>query len=182
MVVLMRYALTSLVLLAATASGPAKAGHYDSPLTHIAPGFTRTVADPVSDLSRTVTDVASGFSRTVADVVSDFSRTVTDVASGFSRTSAQEPQVIEIIAERFSFNPSEIRVKAGTPLEIRLTSEDTMHGFHILGTDIDLELPKRGRGVATVTFQPTAGRYTFECSRLCGAGHAFMRGVIIATE
>jgi cytochrome c oxidase subunit II len=95
---------------------------------------------------------------------------------------AQETQVIEITAERFSFNPSEIRVKSGTPLEIRLTSEDTMHGFHILGTDIDLELPKRGRGVASVTFQPTAGRYTFECSRLCGAGHAFMRGVIIATE
>jgi len=71
-----------------------------------------------------------------------------DVASGFSRTGAQEPQVIEITAERFSFNPSEIRVKAGMPLEIRLTSEDTMHGFHILGTDIDLELPKRGRGVA----------------------------------
>jgi cytochrome c oxidase subunit 2 len=104
-----------------------------------------------------------------------------DVVSGFSRTS-QEAQVIEITAERFSFNPSEIRVKAGTPLEIRLTSEDTMHGFHILGTDIDLELPKRGRGVASVMFQPTAGRYTFECSRLCGAGHAFMRGVIIATE
>jgi cytochrome c oxidase subunit 2 len=95
---------------------------------------------------------------------------------------AQETQVIEITAERFSFNPSEIRVKAGTRLEIRLTSEDTMHGFHILGTDIDLELPKRGRGVASVTFEPTAGRYTFECSRLCGAGHAFMRGVIIATE
>ena len=67
-----------------------------------------------------------------------------DVGSGFSRTSAQGTQVVEISAERFSFNPSEIRVKAGTQLEIRLTSEDTMHGFKILGTDIDLELPKRG--------------------------------------
>jgi cytochrome c oxidase subunit 2 len=104
------------------------------------------------------------------------------VLSGFGRTGAQDTQVIDISAERFSFNPSEIRVKAGTPLEIRLTSEDTMHGFKILGTDIDLELPKRGRGVAAVMFQPTAGRYTFECSRLCGAGHSFMRGVIIATE
>jgi cytochrome c oxidase subunit II len=107
---------------------------------------------------------------------------VLSVVSGSSRIENQEAQVIEISAERFSFNPSEIRVKAGTPLEIRLTSEDTMHGFHILGTDIDLELPKRGRGVASVMFQPSAGRYTFECSRLCGAGHAFMRGVIIATE
>jgi cytochrome c oxidase subunit 2 len=103
-------------------------------------------------------------------------------AGSASRIDAQETQVIEIIAERFSFNPSEIRVKAGTKLEIRLTSEDTTHGFHIVGTEVDLELPKRGRGVASVTFQPTAGRYEFQCSRLCGAGHSFMRGVIIATE
>jgi cytochrome c oxidase subunit II len=103
-------------------------------------------------------------------------------AGSASRIAAQEAQVIEISAERFSFNPSEIRVKAGTKLEIRLTSEDTMHGFHIVGTDINLELPKRGRGVASATFQPTPGRYEFECSRLCGAGHSFMRGVIIATE
>ena len=103
-------------------------------------------------------------------------------AGSASRIDAQEAQVIEISAERFSFNPSEIRVKAGAKLEIRLTSEDTMHGFYIVGTDINLELPKRGRGVASVTFQPTAGRYEFQCSRLCGAGHSFMRGVIIAAE
>lgn len=96
--------------------------------------------------------------------------------------AAQEAQVVEITAERFSFNPSEIRVKAGTRLEIRLRSDDTTHGFHIIGTDIDIELPKRGRGMAMVTFQPEAGRYTFECSKLCGAGHSFMRGVIIATD
>jgi len=91
-------------------------------------------------------------------------------------------QVIEITAERFAFTPSEVKVKAGTTLEIRLRSDDTAHGFHILGTDVDLELPKRGRGVATVMFTPKAGRYTFECSRLCGAGHEFMRGVIVASE
>jgi cytochrome c oxidase subunit 2 len=94
--------------------------------------------------------------------------------------SAQDTRVIEIAAERFTFTPSEIRVKAGTRLEIRLESDDTAHGFHIVGTDVDIELPKRGRGVATVNFQPQAGRYTFECSRVCGAGHEFMRGVIIA--
>jgi cytochrome c oxidase subunit II len=99
-----------------------------------------------------------------------------------SADAAQEVQVVEITAERFSFTPSEIRVKAGTRLEIRLRSEDTAHGFHIIGTDIDLELPKRGRGVATVTFEPPNGRHTFECSQLCGAGHSYMRGVIIVTE
>jgi cytochrome c oxidase subunit 2 len=96
---------------------------------------------------------------------------------------AQPRQVVEISAERFSFTPSEIKTKVGTTLEIRLRSDDTAHGFHIVGTDVDLELPKRGRGVATVMFTPNkAGRYTFECSQLCGAGHEFMRGVIVASE
>ena len=91
-------------------------------------------------------------------------------------------QIVEITAERFTFTPSEVKVKAGTTLEIRLRSDDTAHGFHIVGTNVDVELPKRGRGVATATFTPKAGRYTFECSRLCGAGHEFMRGVIVASE
>ena len=112
----------------------------------------------------------------IAGIVVVTARTSRDIAA----QGEQREQVVEITAERFSFTPSEIRVKAGTRLEIRLRSEDTAHGFRIIGTDIDLELAKRGRGVKTVTFEPAAGRYTFECSQLCGAGHEFMRGVIIA--
>ena len=99
-----------------------------------------------------------------------------------ARTAAQaRPQVIEIDAERFSFTPSEVRVKADAPIEFRLRSDDTDHGFRILGTDINVVIPKRGRGTATVTFQPPKpGRYVFECSKLCGAGHDYMRGTLIA--
>ncbi len=104
------------------------------------------------------------------------------VASRGAQPAETPRQIIEIAAERFAFTPSEVKDKAGTALEIRLRSDDTAHGFHIVGTDVDLELPKRGRGVATVMFTPKAGRYTFECSRLCGAGHEFMRGVIVASE
>ena len=106
---------------------------------------------------------------------------VVSLARGAPQTETPR-QVVEIAAERFVFTPSEVKTKAGTTLEIRLRSDDTAHGFHIVGTDVDLELPKRGKGVATVTFTPTAGRYTFECSQLCGAGHEFMRGVIVANE
>ena len=103
--------------------------------------------------------------------------------NGASARSArqQETRVIDIVVERFSFTPSECRVKAGAPVEIRLQSEDTDHGFRILGTAINVTIPKRGRGVATVTFvPPQPGEYVFECSKLCGAGHSFMRGTIIA--
>jgi cytochrome c oxidase subunit II len=103
------------------------------------------------------------------------------VAASTRNAGKQNAQVIDITVERFSFTPSEFRVKAGVPVEIRLRSDDTDHGFRILGTDINITIPKRGKGVATVTFQPpTPGRYVFECSKLCGAGHSFMRGTLIA--
>lgn len=104
-------------------------------------------------------------------------------STGASMATAlqQKPQVIEIFVERFSFTPSEFKVKAGTPVEIRLRSDDTDHGFRIVGTDVNVQIPKRGKGVVTVTFvPPQPGRYVFECSKLCGAGHSFMRGTLIA--
>jgi cytochrome c oxidase subunit 2 len=91
-----------------------------------------------------------------------------------------EPQVVEMTAERFSFTPSEIKVKPGVPIEFRLKSDDTDHGFRILDTDINVRIPKRGKGTATVKFTPPApGRYTIECSHVCGAGHSFMRATVI---
>ncbi len=93
------------------------------------------------------------------------------------------PKIVDVSAERFAFTPSEIKTTVGTRLEIRVTSDDTTHGFRIVGADINVEVPKRGKGVATVVFTPTApGKYTFECSHTCGAGHSFMRGVIVVTR
>jgi cytochrome c oxidase subunit II len=92
-------------------------------------------------------------------------------------------QTVNLSAERFSFTPSQVKTRVGTTLTIRLTSDDTAHGFRIIGTNVNVEIPKRSRGVRTVTFTPDqAGRYTFECSRLCGAGHSFMRGVIVVED
>jgi cytochrome c oxidase subunit 2 len=104
-------------------------------------------------------------------------------ASSVRVAPARAPEVIEISAERFTFTPSEVKVKMGVPLEIRLRSEDTDHGFRIVGTKTDVRIPKRNKGVMTVMFEPpAAGRYTFECSHVCGAGHSFMRGTIVVTE
>jgi cytochrome c oxidase subunit 2 len=107
---------------------------------------------------------------------------VAGVALG-ARSATPPTEVVEILAERFAFTPSEIKVTQGTTLELRLKSDDTNHGFRILGTDINVLVPKRGRGEAVVRFEPAEpGRYTFECSKLCGAGHGFMRGVIIVSD
>ena len=89
-------------------------------------------------------------------------------------------QKINVVAERFNFTPSQIRVKEGTLLEINLTSEDTYHGFRMPSVPINRTIPARGRGSVKVVFDAKEkGSYSFECSRPCGAGHTMMRGVII---
>jgi len=99
------------------------------------------------------------------------------------RGSSQDRKVVQVTAERFAFTPSQIKVKRGTVIEFRLRSDDTNHGFHIVGSDARVIIPKRGRGDATLVFRAdTAGRYTFECSKMCGAGHSFMRGLIVVEE
>ena len=94
---------------------------------------------------------------------------------------AQERQVVRIVAERFTFTPSRIEVPVGTTVEIHIRSEDTDHGFHIVGGR-NVIIPKRRQGEAVVVFEADEpGKYGFECSKLCGAGHNFMKGEIIVT-
>jgi len=111
------------------------------------------------------------------------------VAATTGGQRSASPQIIHIVAERFVFTPSEISVEEGTTVEFRISSDDTSHGFRLTGPEdsggsrpIDLEIPKRGRGEARATFQAaTVGRYTFECTLVCGAGHDFMRGTLRVT-
>ena len=98
-------------------------------------------------------------------------------------SAVQERRVVRISAERFSFTPSRIELAVGEQVDLVVTSDDTSHGMRIEGTDVDLTIPKRGPGEirATVSFDK-AGRYEFACSRMCGAGHNYMRGEIIVRE
>ncbi|HEY4683958.1 MAG TPA: cupredoxin domain-containing protein [Candidatus Acidoferrales bacterium] len=87
---------------------------------------------------------------------------------------------IAIIAERFSYIPSRIKLKRGATVEFVLTSEDTYHGFYIRRLGVNVMIPAQGKGEKKVRIHfAEAGQYVFECSRACGAGHNAMRGLII---
>ena len=89
------------------------------------------------------------------------------------------PRIVEITAERFEFWPAEVTMTESEVVELRLRSDDTAHGFRLVGTTTSVVIPKRGKGVVTATLTGlTPGTYTFECHRMCGAGHHFMRGVL----
>jgi cytochrome c oxidase subunit II len=102
------------------------------------------------------------------------------VATSPQALTLSSPRVIRVSAERFAFSPSEITVEKGTTIEFHLTSDDTDHGFRIIGTDVNAAIPKRRRGETVVTYvADMAGTFVIECSRPCGAGHTAMRATLV---
>lgn len=102
---------------------------------------------------------------------------------GADAGSQIQRRVVRVSAERFAFTPSQILVDAGEEVELRVSSDDTAHGFRIAGTSVNVVIPKRGRGEIAVPFRaPEPGRYLFECTRMCGAGHHFMRGELVVRD
>lgn len=98
---------------------------------------------------------------------------------GQNEAQRKPDRIISISAERFTFNPSKVTLKQGELVEFVLTSDDTDHGFRIPSAGIDVAIPPIGRGEARVRFiAKEKGKFAFECSRPCGAGHNLMRGTI----
>ncbi len=86
---------------------------------------------------------------------------------------AQEPRVITIAAKRFAFSPSEVRLKKGEPVTIRISSADVTHGMYMKALGIDAEI-EPGK-TTEVTFTPqVTGRFSAICDHFCGAGHGNM--------
>jgi cytochrome c oxidase subunit II len=100
------------------------------------------------------------------------------VTSVWPAKASDEPRVIEITAKRFEFSPSQITVKKGHPVTLRLTSQDVKHGFFVKELKLDADLHP---GKPTeVTFTPqTAGKYLSVCDNFCGSGHGDMRMTIV---
>lgn len=91
---------------------------------------------------------------------------------------AHTPLVHAEVAENGGWNPNVIQAKAGESLNLRLTSDDVVHGFAV--GQIDMQsvdvLPGKVTDV-TLTFDKP-GIYTFFCTRWCGLNHWRMRGTI----
>lgn len=83
------------------------------------------------------------------------------------------------IPENGGWLPDELQAVAGTPLHLRLTSDDVIHGFAIGQMDLPAVDVEPGK-ITEVTVRFTRpGTYTFYCTRWCGANHWRMRGTII---
>ena len=82
-------------------------------------------------------------------------------------------QTIDIHAHRFAFVPSEITVKKGETVRVRLVSDDVPHSLVI--KDLGINQPVSKSHPVEFTLAPAqAGDFHGKCGRYCGSGHSMM--------
>ncbi len=95
--------------------------------------------------------------------------------------SAQVVVVRARMPEAGGWIPGDLTAQMGVPLRLILTSDDVVHGFALGQSDkpaVDV-LPGQYSEVELLFDQP--GKYTYYCTRWCGANHWRMRGTIEVT-
>ncbi len=85
---------------------------------------------------------------------------------------------VTMVGMMFAFQPSEVRVPAGTPVTFRITSPDVVHGFQIVGSNANTMVVPGYVSQFTTVFN-TPGEYLIVCNEYCGLGHHVMSGKLI---
>jgi cytochrome c oxidase subunit 2 len=85
---------------------------------------------------------------------------------------------LNMVARMWNFDPVEIRIPAGSTVDIYVTSRDVVHGFHIERTLVNLMAIPGVVSYRRVQFdQP--GEYQIICHEYCGVAHHNMAGKLI---
>ena len=98
--------------------------------------------------------------------------------------SAVEPDgsvTVRAIGQQYSFTPQCIVVPADTPITIRATSADVVHGFLIEHSNVNTMLVPGYISTIHTRFAAPSDR-TMPCHEFCGAGHQGMWGHIRVIE
>jgi cytochrome c oxidase subunit 2 len=85
---------------------------------------------------------------------------------------------VSVRSEMYIFRPEVIRVPAGKPVTFRVTSPDVLHGFQIVGTNVNVTVSPGYVSEVTTTFA-RPGEYLIVCNEYCGLAHHLMQGKVI---
>lgn len=80
---------------------------------------------------------------------------------------------IHMLAEQYAFHPHCMVVPEGVPVTFRATSGDVVHGFQIIGTNVNSMLVPGYVSTFIMTLNGV-GERTMPCHEFCGVGHAAM--------
>lgn len=95
---------------------------------------------------------------------------------GVERVGPDEYEV-HVVARQFQFDPDPIEVPADSTVTFYITSSDVVHGFEVVGTNVNVMVIPGQVAEITVQFdEPTS--YGIVCHEYCGSGHHTMEGNI----
>ena len=94
-----------------------------------------------------------------------------------SAIEADGSVTVRAIGQQYSFTPQCVVVPAETPVNIRATSADVVHGFLIEGTNINTMLVPGYVADLPIRFK-APGEHVMPCQEFCGIGHQGMWGRI----
>jgi cytochrome c oxidase subunit 2 len=82
-----------------------------------------------------------------------------------------------VLARQFVYRPRKITIPANSTVTFHLTSPDVIHGFEIVGTNVNTMVIPGRIGKFTVKFDQ-AKTYGLLCHEYCGVGHHLMEGQV----
>ncbi|QPW14499.1 cytochrome c oxidase subunit II [Mammaliicoccus sciuri] len=82
-----------------------------------------------------------------------------------------------ILASAFNYQPSKVEIPKGSKVKIIATSKDTLHGFSLPGTNVNMMLEPGHISEYYKTFNEKR-EYLIICNEYCGIGHADMKSMI----
>jgi cytochrome c oxidase subunit 2 len=85
--------------------------------------------------------------------------------------------IVRAIGQQYSFTPQCIVLPTDTPITIRATSADVVHGFLIQGSNVNIMLVPGYISTVSTRFA-TSGEHAMPCHEFCGNGHEGMWGRI----
>ncbi|MFC4544036.1 cupredoxin domain-containing protein [Halosolutus amylolyticus] len=83
-----------------------------------------------------------------------------------------------VVARTFIFQPDPIEIPAGSEVTFYVTSPDVIHGFSVVGTNVNTMVIPGEVSTMTAEFDE-AGEYGIVCNEYCGSGHHNMEGQIV---
>lgn len=95
---------------------------------------------------------------------------------GIKQIGENEYEVVMTLSV-FSFDPSNIEIPAGSTVHFTLTSKDVVHGFQVVGTNLNAMVPPGHIQKITQKFDEP-GEYLVLCNEYCGTGHQYMSTTI----
>ena len=92
-----------------------------------------------------------------------------------------ETYQVYYVAKMWMFDPAIVEIPLGAEVDLYLTSNDVVHGFHIKEKDVNMMAVYGNINKRTVKFKKP-GVYNIVCHEYCGVGHQSMRGQIVVKE